>query len=914
MPNVTFDGQSFSVRGRRIWLCGAEFEYALVSRDAWRARLASLKRLGVNMVVASAPWSLHEPRPGRFEFEGALDVKAFAQTCAELELWLVLKIGPAVGGTFDGSGLPAWVSDLPEVRIREDSPVFTARVIQWYRALGERVVKLQASEPTPLRGAKARNPAAREVGPLLAVQIEDDWACYAPQRATNYLGELQRYALEVGFAVPLFTNNRSWTHSERAIDLWTGWSELPSAMRQLAHIEPAKPRVAVVRDPASLRIEGDRAAGKSPSTAQAAREVARRLGAVLANGGQFVIAGAMPTIHAGPSAGSIAVGEGPRGPLASVSTDGLLVGVDGAVAETSGSIRRIVAFAGAFGHVLSQIDASRQQVVADPDATGMPSVIPLQGPAGTAVFVFAAKESSATLLLSDGRRLDVSLGAEPVSWFLFDADLLGAGVLDYATVSPFAFIGRKQLVFFGPAGTTATISLGGVPASMRVPAKGAARPTIDSLGGLTVILCNEEQIDRALATPEGLVLGAERFDDEGSPVRAPGAKSVVRVNLLGKVETLPATERATTKAIPLQDWSMASAGEFVDGSSPRYATLDGPASLSACGAREGYGWYRLQFRRASSGTVLVHAPQVADRALFWLDGTFLGAFGNGLAAGGARSFPIELKLTKGEHRLVMLVEAVGRPTAGDHVGRRTGAYGPLFEVKPLRSTPKRIEGPIVDPFRVRGFIYGVGEGDRSEGIALAWRVDHRKRAPILFDPGRNPLPGTVVLNGTPVARIGVDGPEDGALILDPDRLEGFRSGPNDLHYVFDGEPEDRAIAAIAKSARLFEAAPAFGQPQWGFATWSPPRDWRDLRAVAAKEGPTWFRTAFTWSGPPRALRLDPGSLLRGRAFVNGEPIGRHAFRGELPVSPSLLLEGRNELLLFDESGGSPKGVALRAGG
>jgi hypothetical protein len=906
MPSVTFDGQSFSVRGRRIWLSAAECDYALLDPTEWPDRLEALKRLGVNTIVARCPWAMHEERPGRLRFDGALDVRAFAEVCERLDLWLILRIGPAVGGTYDGSGLPAWLADERDMRVREANQAFLAKTIHWYRGLADRVVKLQATETR-------RGNGTRDVGPVVAVQIEDDWACWAPAKAADYLGELARYALEVGFAVPILTANRSWTHSERAIDVWSGWDDLAASLRQLGHIEPAKPRIAVLRDPRGRHVVGEAPAAADPDGSLL------RLARILSAGGQCVLGDAVPALHAGATSGRATVGEGAHGPFAACAASGLLLDQAGrAVAAPS---RRALAFASSFGHVLSQLDPAAQPIAVDPESSEVLSVVPLAGPAGRVVFVFSPPtKGGPTLpfLLADGRQLPVALTTRPsspsASWFLFDADLAGAGKLDFASFTPVWFIERRQIVFVGPAGrASGTVSIDGVPVVMRVPAKGAAKPAVEMLGGISIVLCNEEQIDRAMATPEGIVLHAARLREDGRAEPVAGSKSVVRVDLDGGISTLPTAAAPPSRTVAIELRSTRPTTDLVDGSSPRYATIDGPASLAACGAREGYGWYRLTIRRSAAGTARIHAPFLRDRAQLWLDGKPLGVVGDANGGGGAFG-PLDLKLGKGEHRLVMLVESTGRPVAGDHTVRPSGLYGPLFDVKPIAVKPKRVEGDAADPFRLRNFIYGAGEGDAGAGIALAWSLKLAKRAALLVEPGRDALPSVLFVGDAPVARIAADGAEHPGILLDPASMPALAAGRAELRLVFDGEPGDAAVARVAASVRLFEAVPLAAQ--YAFARWAPNGAARDGAAA-----PAWIEGSFQWNDEPRALRLELAGAGRGRAFVNGRPVGRYATRDakgkalpgahELHVPASLVRRGANEVLLFDELVAAPKGVALR---
>jgi len=43
------------------------------------------------------PWALHEPRPGKFVWDGQADVCAFLRTAHALNLTVVLRPGPFIG-------------------------------------------------------------------------------------------------------------------------------------------------------------------------------------------------------------------------------------------------------------------------------------------------------------------------------------------------------------------------------------------------------------------------------------------------------------------------------------------------------------------------------------------------------------------------------------------------------------------------------------------------------------------------------------------------------------------------------------------------------------------------------------------------------------------------------------------------
>ncbi|MDZ4830317.1 MAG: beta-galactosidase [Phycisphaerae bacterium] len=899
MPTVTFDGQSFSVRNRRVWLSAVEFDYALIPSELWRERLLAAAAAGFNAIVAPCPWSLHEPQRGRFRFSGSLDVGAFAALCVEFNLFLIARIGPSVGGTYDGGGLPAWLSDLPGVRMREPNPVFFDRMTRWWRALSDQLATATGATDVgataePARGS-VRSKRSRDAGALLAVQLDDDWACGVPERADAYFAELARFAREVGFDVPLLTANQGWTSVDAATDTWVGWDDLTAATRQLAFLRPECPRIVTVRDPASLNVLNSAPSERDAEAVGRAHLV--RLARVLAAGGQFVVGDALSVMHHGASAGE-RKGEA----LAALARIGAMFDESGRAIAGHDHIRRIASFASSFGHVLAQASVTDRPVVIDPDHAPGLSVVPLSSPSGTVLFVFAGDgqrtRSPVPLLLSDGRRMDVQLGTAPVAWFVLDADLLGLGFLNYASISPVALLERRFVVFTGPAGVNAQIEIDGVPLNVKVPSSGA-RPAIEPLKNLVVVVCNDEQWRGLRVDGDELVceIGAKavRIARDGA------IKAVLATAPLPKAETAT----ATTTTIAFEN-------EYADGSSQRFATLDNPATLAACGAMDGCGWYRVTTRRASAGTSTFFAPLMGDRAAMWLDGTFVGSFGRGP---GAQPFPVELKLSAGTHQVVLFVERLGRPVSGDHLARRSGLFGPLFEVRSLRATPKREHGVKANRFAGRGFVYGISHGELGAGEALSWKVPLKKSTSLLIDAHAVTLPATVLVDDKAIARIGGDGTEDLGIVVDASTAAGAVDSAV-VRIVFDGDPDEALIAAAARSVRLYESArPA--ADTFAFARWAPPTVWPLESSPATKPRkrvPAWTRGDVALKDASLDRWLDVSPFVDGFAFVNGHAVGRFAStaRGSasLFVPRTWLRVGDNVVVVFDSTGATSKSLAL----
>ena len=133
MADISFDGQSFSIDGRRIWLVSGAIHYMRTPRALWRQRIAAARQAGLNCVETDVFWNAHEPAPKRFDFAGDLDLRHFVQTIAEEGMFCILRPGPYVCGEWDCGGLPAWLSD-PTVWVgsyRRISAMVCSRSCAW---------------------------------------------------------------------------------------------------------------------------------------------------------------------------------------------------------------------------------------------------------------------------------------------------------------------------------------------------------------------------------------------------------------------------------------------------------------------------------------------------------------------------------------------------------------------------------------------------------------------------------------------------------------------------------------------------------------------------------------------------------------------------------------------------------------
>ncbi|KAL6035141.1 hypothetical protein STEG23_007781, partial [Scotinomys teguina] len=92
------------------------------------------------------PWNLHEPERGKFDFSGNLDLEAFIQLAAKIGLYVILRPGPYICSEIDLGGLPSWLLQDPDMKLRTTYYGFTRAVDLYFDHLMSRVVPLQALE------------------------------------------------------------------------------------------------------------------------------------------------------------------------------------------------------------------------------------------------------------------------------------------------------------------------------------------------------------------------------------------------------------------------------------------------------------------------------------------------------------------------------------------------------------------------------------------------------------------------------------------------------------------------------------------------------------------------------------------------------------------------------------------------
>jgi hypothetical protein len=923
---MTFDGQSFLLDGRRVWLVSGSIHMARVPRAEWASRILAAKHAGLNCIETSVVWSRHEPRHGQFDFTGENDVREFVRLIHAAGMYCILRPGPFVDGGYDMGGLPPWLSTTDNLKLRTANQPFLEACSRYITALAGQLRDMQVNSPK----AKGADPAVAP-GPIVLLQTEHGFTCGDDHLAVAYLGELDRYFRESGFTVPIINSNDLWQSVEGQIDGWSGYDQLLSHLRQLGSIRPAQPRMVI-----DFRV-GQRTAFGAPAPApRSPGAVMRRLAEVLAAGGQFNI----EPFCGGSYPGFLGGRDASLGPAGFVTTSndcgpgGTPLSETGHPTPMYSAVRRVCTFASRFSRVLSHLDPARQPVALMPetrDDSGKDSktssrvaVLHAVGSQGGVVFVFGDdaghnSREPMSLLLPDGATLPVDLGQQSVVWCLLETRLSGRANLDYCNLCALALIG-KVFICFGAAGARAMLSINGSPLETTVPT--GKTPLVHEHEGVTVVIASQEQVDHIHFDDAHVYLGVAGLDALNRPIAIDDAKTCTVLDTEGKAGVYKFTHHAAPKkAKPhLSEFVLAGLSAHVEGTSPRFANINKPSDLVSLGAPYGYGWYRIKIPSGSSRKAKVMFPHAGHRLHVFNEGEPVALLGMGTGASTTAALPLK----KGSSTFVVLAENAGRVSCGADLGELTGIYNHAWEVEALKvSKPKLGPADPADPLAFRAPLWRMHRDDRTDSQRLTWTIDHRSKSPLIveigpFDAGQTPERegGLLILNGKPIHFFQQGGLRP--IFIDPAILH---KGKNEFQITLMGSTSAFADA-LTEHVHFYEAVEQVtAKAEWAFAKWElPGKDAWGKSGKHAHGQPAFWRAQIAAIDVEGSIVLDLAGMSKGQIYVGGKHLGRYwvatASGKKVPpqhryIIPRAMLTGeQTDLVLFDEHGHAPTKVRV----
>ena len=181
--------EEFLLEGKPIKIMSGAIHYFRIQQQAWEHSLYNLKALGFNTVETYIPWNIHETKEGKFDFSGIKDIVSFIKLAQEMELLVIVRPSPYICAEWEYGGLPAWLLNSKEIKIRTNTKAFLEKVENYYKVLMPLLTPLQITEG----------------GPIIMMQIENEYGSFGNDK--NYIRNIKKIMQAEGVNVPLFTSD-----------------------------------------------------------------------------------------------------------------------------------------------------------------------------------------------------------------------------------------------------------------------------------------------------------------------------------------------------------------------------------------------------------------------------------------------------------------------------------------------------------------------------------------------------------------------------------------------------------------------------------------------------------------------------------------------------------------------------------
>lgn len=179
---ITADNRSFFFNDTPWIPVAGEFHYSRYPAEEWRDELLKIKAGGIDIVPTYVFWIHHEEHQGQFNWSGRHSLRDFVKLCGQLDLKVIVRMGPWCHGEARNGGLPDWVQNSG-TKLRTTDPAFMALVEPFYREIAKQIEGL----------------LWKDGGPVIGVQHDNE------RNDVPYLLALKELARSEGVDVPLYT-------------------------------------------------------------------------------------------------------------------------------------------------------------------------------------------------------------------------------------------------------------------------------------------------------------------------------------------------------------------------------------------------------------------------------------------------------------------------------------------------------------------------------------------------------------------------------------------------------------------------------------------------------------------------------------------------------------------------------------
>jgi beta-galactosidase len=165
-----------------------EFQFSRYPEAEWEDEILKMKAGGVQVISTYVFWIHIEEIEGQFDWAGQRDLRRFVELCRKHGLYVWVRIGPWDHGECRNGGFPDWLL-AKGCPVRQIDPIYLGYVSELYNQIGQQ-----------LRGL-----LWKDGGPVVGIQLENEYHERGPGKGADYIMALQKLALRAGLNVPFFT-------------------------------------------------------------------------------------------------------------------------------------------------------------------------------------------------------------------------------------------------------------------------------------------------------------------------------------------------------------------------------------------------------------------------------------------------------------------------------------------------------------------------------------------------------------------------------------------------------------------------------------------------------------------------------------------------------------------------------------
>ncbi|MCV2369659.1 beta-galactosidase [Roseateles oligotrophus] len=178
----------YLTRNGKPWLpVMGEFHYSRSPADSWEAELRKMKSAGIDIVASYVIWNHHEEQDGHFVWSGNRDLRRFVQLANKVGLDVVVRVGPWAHAEARFGGIPDWV--VAAMPTRGNDAQYLKAVERLYGQIGQQL----------------KGQLWKDGGPVIAIQLENEYNLNGPGQGAAHISELKRLARQAGMDAPLYT-------------------------------------------------------------------------------------------------------------------------------------------------------------------------------------------------------------------------------------------------------------------------------------------------------------------------------------------------------------------------------------------------------------------------------------------------------------------------------------------------------------------------------------------------------------------------------------------------------------------------------------------------------------------------------------------------------------------------------------